>query len=541
MLKNPLVYGMTPAERDADPALIKRRTELITIAARQLDKAHMLRFNERTGSLSITDLGRTASHFYIRYSSMELFNEKLRSSMNDIEVLSALSQSFEFENLKVRDEEMDELDKLLREDCPFQVDGGSENAYGKVNILLQSFVSNANIENFALVSDAAYVAQNSSRILRALFEVALKKGWPQLSAKLLSLCKTVEKRMWPTEHPLYQFPGTLSMEILSKLTARRCKLDMLRDMTANDIGHLISHVRMGPVVKACVNQFPTLSMSASIQPITRTVLKVNLTINADFDWNERVHGFGEPFWVWIEDAESEHMYHSEYVIFQRKDARSSQVISFTIPIFEPLPPQYYIRAISDKWHNAEYVLPLSFKHLILPERHPPHTELLDLQPLPKTALKNPAYEALYSFSHFNPIQTQVFHTLYHTDHNVLLGAPTGSGKTIVAELAAFRVFNEYPHTKVVYIAPLKALVRERMDDWLERLQRKLGKKVVELTGDFTPDLAALQSADVIITTPEKWDGISRSWQNRAYVKAVSLIIIDEVCSICFIFFLFNFF
>ena len=65
-----------------------------------------------------------------------------------------------------------------------------------------------------------------------------------------------------------------------------------------------------------------------------------------------------------------------------------------------------------------------------------------------TALGCPQYESLYKFTHFNPIQTQIFHTLYHTDTNVLLGAPTGSGKTIAAELAMFRVFNKYPGAKV---------------------------------------------------------------------------------------------
>lgn len=75
-------------------------------------------------------------------------------------------------------------------------------------------------------------------------------------------------------------------------------------------------------------------------------------------------------------------------------------------------------------------------------------ELLDLQPLPVTALGNREYESLYKFTHFNPIQTQIFHTLYHTDTNVLLGAPTGSGKTIAAEMAIFRVFNMYPTSKV---------------------------------------------------------------------------------------------
>jgi activating signal cointegrator complex subunit 3 len=124
--------------------------------------------------------------------------------------------------------------------------------------------------------------------------------------------------------------------------------------------------------------------------------------------------------------------------------------------------------------------------------------------LPKSALANPAYEALYKFSHFNPIQTQIFHCLYHTDGNCLLGAPTGSGKTIAAELAIFRVFNAGERKKIVYIAPLKALVRERMIDWKVRLEERLGKKVVELTGDVTPDMRIIAEADVIVTTPEKW-------------------------------------
>ena len=82
--------------------------------------------------------------------------------------------------------------------------------------------------------------------------------------------------------------------------------------------------------------------------------------------------------------------------------------------------------------------------------------------------------------------------------------------------------------QVVYIAPMKALVRERMTDWRSRLQNSLGLRLVELTGDVTPDVRAIQSADVIVTTPEKWDGISRSWQTRNYVQDVALIIIDEI-------------
>ena len=75
--------------------------------------------------------------------------------------------------------------------------------------------------------------------------------------------------------------------------------------------------------------------------------------------------------------------------------------------------------------------------------------------------------------------------------------------------------------KVVYIAPLKALVRERVKDWKVRLEQRLGHAVVELTGDVVPDSRAIGAADVIVTTPEKWDGVSRSWQTRQFVRSVS--------------------
>ena len=250
-----------------------------------------------------------------------------------------------------------------------------------------------------------------------------------------------------------------------------------------------------------------------------------------FSWFDKIHGSSEPFWIWVEDPVNNHIYHHEYYLVTKKQVKNKSEtpeMVFTIPIFEPLPNQYYVRAISDRWMGSETYCTISFQHLILPEKHPPHTNLLDLQPLPKTALANPKLESLIKFDYFNPIQSQIFHTLYHSDKNVLLGAPTGSGKTIAAEIAMFKVFRDYPEGKVVYIAPLKALVRERIEDWRVRLQQKLDKPVIELTGDITPDVQAIKKAKVIVTTPEKWDAVSRSWQTRSFVQAVRLIVIDEI-------------
>ena len=93
----------------------------------------------------------------------------------------------------------------------------------------------------------------------------------------------------------------------------------------------------------------------------------------------------------------------------------------------------------------------------------------------------------------------------------MVGAPTGSGKTILAELAVYRIFSKPEKQKIIYVAPMKALAKERLKDWKSRFGKILGKSILELTGDYTPDLRALCNADILITTPEKWDGISRNW------------------------------
>ncbi|CAM9363686.1 unnamed protein product [Sphacelaria rigidula] len=97
-----------------------------------------------------------------------------------------------------------------------------------------------------------------------------------------------------------------------------------------------------------------------------------------------------------------------------------------------------------------------------------------------------------------------------------------------------RMLNEHagakasPDLRAVYVAPLKALARERLKDWREKFGRKMGMSVLELTGDHTPDTDALKRATIIVTTPEKWDGVTRGWKSRDYVRDTGLVIMDEI-------------
>lgn len=165
----------------------------------------------------------------------------------------------------------------------------------------------------------------------------------------------------------------------------------------------------------------------------------------------------------LQDVDGETILHHEYFLLKAQFCEDDHYVEFTVPITEPIPPQYFIKVVSDRWLGAETMLPVSFRHLILPEKFPANTELLDLQPLPVSTLRNPMYERLYSssFEYFNAIQTQVFNALYTSDENVFVGAPTGSGKTICAEFALLRAFSRNEDARCVYIAPNKDLAAIR--------------------------------------------------------------------------------
>lgn len=148
-----------------------------------------------------------------------------------------------------------------------------------------------------------------------------------------------------------------------------------------------------------------------------------------------------------------------------------------VPVFEPLPPLYFIRMVSDRWLGSETVLPVSFRHLILPEKYPPPTELLDLQPLQLTSLDQDYKREIFhnrGIRTFNPVQTQgkhsihlgmlcsfsVFRTAYESNENLFIGAPNGSGKLVCAEFALIRHFENSPNSKAVYCNPLDDLAQK---------------------------------------------------------------------------------
>ena len=106
--------------------------------------------------------------------------------------------------------------------------------------------------------------------------------------------------------------------------------------------------------------------------------------------------------------------------------------------------------------------------------------------------------------------------------NLLVCTPTGSGKTLVAELAAITsIYNRIG--KAIYIVPLKALATEKYKDFKEKYP---DIKIALSIGDIDSSDSYLKEYDLIICTSEKLDSLLR--HHIPWLRDIATIIVDEV-------------
>ena len=153
-----------------------------------------------------------------------------------------------------------------------------------------------------------------------------------------------------------------------------------------------------------------------------------------------------------------------------------------------------------------------------------------------------------AFESATPVQSAAWSAI-NSDQNVLIAAPTGSGKTFAAFLCAINELvlqsQEQPlgdGVQVLYISPLKALSNdiernlqhplEGIDCWLlENTGKSSGIRALVRTGDTTPgerEKMRRKPPQILVTTPESLYLLLTSDSGRAMLGGVRTVIVDEI-------------
>jgi len=104
VLKSPALYYVSADYQEDDPSLVQKRADIIHSAAALLEKCSLVKYERASGRFHSTELGRIASHYYVTYNSMTVYNQHLRPTMSQLELFRVFALSNEFKLIPVRQE-----------------------------------------------------------------------------------------------------------------------------------------------------------------------------------------------------------------------------------------------------------------------------------------------------------------------------------------------------------------------------------------------------------------------------------------------------
>lgn len=120
----------------------------------------------------------------------------------------------------------------------------------------------------------------------------------------------------------------------------------------------------------------------------------------------------------------------------------------------------------------------------------------------------------------NPMQKDAFNAGITKGKNIVIAAPTASGKTLCAEMA---IAEKAKIGMCIYIVPLRALAEDKYSSFKNIFY---DLKVGLATGDYDSNARELEKYDLLVVTPEKMDSILR--HAPEWLKKISLVVADEV-------------
>lgn len=107
--------------------------------------------------------------------------------------------------------------------------------------------------------------------------------------------------------------------------------------------HVCTYLHLYGCVHTCIRLHLYTPTYAYISTHLHTFTHIHQHPYPPTPTQDKIHGLVEPFWIFVEDSDSENILHHEYFVLKKQFAEDDAVVSFTVAVHEPLPPQYFIR------------------------------------------------------------------------------------------------------------------------------------------------------------------------------------------------------
>lgn len=75
---------------------------------------------------------------------------------------------------------------------------------------------------------------------------------------------------------------------------------------------------------------PKANLAAHVQPIIHTAMRGEPTASPDFQWEDKFHGYTEPFW----DNDVDSVLHHQYFMLNEQYIDRDHMLNFSVPIYE---------------------------------------------------------------------------------------------------------------------------------------------------------------------------------------------------------------
>jgi len=179
----------------------------------ELEASSCIELDETEGTIIPTRLGHLASKYYLHHLTMRHFATHLTAQASVEELLKVLADCPEYEEIPVRHNE-NHTNRDLQRLVPLRLDDGSgggggavdwESPHTKTHLLYQAHFSRATVP-VDYATDQLSVLESCIRILQALLDFCMVKGWLRSSTNAMILQQQMAQARWYWDHPLLCLP-----------------------------------------------------------------------------------------------------------------------------------------------------------------------------------------------------------------------------------------------------------------------------------------------------------------------------------------------